>query len=200
MAKSQPKRKNSEDNDDTPRAFKRLMDLRSRMATGKHIVRKEKSSTTQLPKINPGESLRDFNRRINDSISVPKSRGVASKSAEKVAKRQRLKANNLRAEYHQRWEAKRSKLEQYEDGYSYWMPEKDDEDPWAEINARKEQTKFGEVADKPPELPRLKAKSNTPRSAGSIARRELLEEERKRVIAKYREMKDSRREEPKETH
>lgn len=192
MAKSKTKQKDADHNDDTPRSFKRVMDYRSRMANPRNQPGKEKSLKQDLPKIKPGESLKEFSRRINDTIAVPKSRGVSSKSAEKVAKRQRLKANNLRAEYQQKWDAKRNKLEETEAGTDMWMPEKDDEDPWAALNSRKEQVKFGDVADRPPELPRLKANKGVPRSAGSLARRELLEEERRRVISKYREMKEKK--------
>ena len=59
------------------------------------------------------------------------------------------------------------------------------------MNAKAPVPKFGEVADRPPELPLRKQKSSIPKSAGSLARREMLEQERARFIEEYRKLRGS---------
>lgn len=149
------------------------------------------ASTPPVPKLERkrGESMADFSRRVDQAIPLPRARGVESRKTAKNAKKNRKTAENLRAEYHQKWEAKKRRLEDADDANDDLSVEDDGEDIWASVNAKSKKPKFGEVADRPPELPRLKQLNNVPKSAGSLYRREMLESERQRVIDTYRKLR-----------
>ena len=78
-------------------------------------------------------------------------------------------------------------------------------DPFAILLEKRAKAKFGETAEAPPELrvkPKeiLRAPRGTgvdvgliPKAVGSIARREMLAEERRGVVERYREMMEGRR-------
>jgi len=78
-------------------------------------------------------------------------------------------------------------------------------DPFAILLEKRGKAKFGETAEAPPEL-RVKPKEilraprgvgvdvgGIPKAVGSIARREMLAEERRGVVERYREMMEGRR-------
>lgn len=131
--------------------------------------------------------MRDFSRRVDQAIPLPKARGTESRKTLRNAKKHKTKAENLRSEYNQRWEAKKRRAE--EQTMDNDDIEDDGEDIWASVNAKAKQPKFGETADRPPELPPMKVKSSIPKSVGSLARREMLEEERARFIEQYRKLR-----------
>lgn len=65
-------------------------------------------------------------------------------------------------------------------------------DPWAHLETSK--PKFGDVVDRPPELNLpTKLLRNVPKAAGSLARRDMLEQERNRVVESYRRLMEQKR-------
>lgn len=200
------KPRQKKETDDTPRQFKRMMEMQQRLT-----AKTQKPASRPAPKPKPaaptskqgptplrsmpklerqkGESMRDFSRRVDQAIPLPKARGVESRKTARNAQKHKATAENLRAEYHQRWEAKRRRQEELDDENESLTVEDDGEDIWARVNAKAKKPKFGEVADRPPELPRLKQLSSVPKAAGSQARREMLEAERQKVIDQYRKLR-----------
>lgn len=213
--RKQKKSGRKEDLDDTPRSFKRLMEMQqkimqreSRNSDTPRKSRTPKSSSpsgtsplklaskvepksvpTEAPKLErrSGESMREFSVRVDQAIPLPKARGTDNRKTIRNAKKHKIKAENLRAEYRQRWEAKKRRAE--EQDMDNDEIEDDGEDIWASVNAKAKQPKFGETADRPPELPPMNVKSSIPKSVGSLARREMLEEERARFIELYRKLR-----------
>lgn len=190
------------DMDDTPRQFKRMMEMREQMNRPKQqntrpAPKKTKSQQNENTaeqkealKIKRGESMSEFSRRVDAAIPLPtKARGGDSRKELRNAKKHKAKAENLRSEYHQKWDAKRRREEEAEAEAENIDVSDDGEDVWASVNAKAKKPKFGEVADRPPQLPKLKQFSSVPKSAGSLARREILEAERQRVIDQYRKLR-----------
>lgn len=179
-----------------PRAARKLMRLQ-KISQEKQKERQEKpkeAKEVQL-KLKKGESLADFGRRVNDSLPLEMIKGVNSVKAEKTAAKQRKKADNLRNEHSSlkrkgRGRSKGGDSDDDDDDEEIkWKTRDSSPDPWEKVNKRNVKPKFGEIADRPPELPTLKKFSNVPKSAGSIARREILEKERENVIKAYRKLK-----------
>lgn len=134
--------------------------------------------------------MSEFSRRVDAAIPLPtKARGGDSRKEIRNAKKHKAKAEHLRSEYHQKWDAKRRRQEEAEADAEDIDVSDDGEDVWASVNAKAKKPKFGEVADRPPELKKLKQFSSVPKSAGSLARREMLEAERQRFIDQYRKLK-----------
>ncbi|KAK9455069.1 hypothetical protein V1511DRAFT_329726 [Dipodascopsis uninucleata] len=235
--KSLKKRKKEELGGDTPREFLQLMsrmdtkgkskvdesdksqessdkienkkDRKQKNVQQKAIKKVQKLSSTVDLKIRPGESMTDFNRRVNEAIPIIRAKtGVPSAGAVRRAeKRERAIVNgaklpSLLSKKSQTTtnpgdtdidDATAERLLGFED-------EEDEErtylefkskrsrspDPWKSLS-RPPAPKFGEVAEAPPQLKALTKKlPNVPKSAGSIAQRMILESERDRVIAEYR--------------
>ncbi|GMM51506.1 hypothetical protein DASB73_024690 [Starmerella bacillaris] len=183
----QKRRSKKDDEDDTPRAFKRLMELNERIKNPRPVEKKVKNKPPQIVR-EKGESMFEFKKRVDDSIPLPLVKGINNHKAMRNAKKSKQKAENLRAEYKQKLDSKRRRQEELDaDNEDHLMP--DDEDIWAGVNAKKKAPVFGDVADRPPELFKPKITSNIPKSAGSLARRQMLEEERAKIIEHYRKLK-----------
>lgn len=155
-------------------------------------------------KIKPGESMADFSRRVNQALPV--GRGKSDSGPSRAA----LKAQKKRARLEKELEAARQrKLERgeiddddgEEDADVRWSQRgttkkngkrETSPDPWARL--QKPAPKFGDVVDRPPEL-NLSGKilNNVPKSAGSLAKRHMLQSERQKVIDGYRALMEKKR-------
>lgn len=154
----------------------------------------KKNSDAEELKIQPGERMADFARRVDQALPMVKARSGSPSRVDKKRQKQREKA--LRQAEQRR---KEKGIDEDEDELD--QQQKDEEgtlgkrkgkrasspDPWANIQAKQEPPKFGEVADRPPDLKNpTKRMNNVPKSAGSMARRHMLEDERNRFIERYR--------------
>lgn len=167
------------------------MELKQRM----NEPRKPRVEKPALVKIarKTGESMRDFSRRVDDAIPLPQVKGINNQKTMRNAKKHKKKAENLRAEYKQKLEAKQRRIEEMEAGQNedhYFPGDDKDEDIWASVNARAKAPKFGEVADRPPTLHKPKQNWNVPKNV-SPERRKELEEERNKIIEFYRKKRQT---------
>lgn len=198
---------------------------------------KTKAKPTGLPKILPGESLGDFNRRIEDHLRPEVSQAIKNAAAVKAAQEkavwQEKKANREAAK-----EARRRK-ERGETGpvdksgsgegsgvagkgkrKATILDDTDDEDEddintaggksssstkkpkMTEFATLSQRRSVNDVVQAPPQLPGLKrsglkkpatsAFSATGRTPLNPGQKRLMEEERERVIKRYREMKEEK--------
>lgn len=240
---NKPKKSDEYGEDDTPKAFKRLMiwsekcqgirpldkDRRAAQAvaatTSKNKKQQQENGKTsakkgkQLPmatieplsqqaqelKIKPGESMGEFSRRVNEALPVGRGKSEGPS-------RGALRAQKKRAKVEKELEASRQrKLERgeidddEEDTNVRWSQRGSTKisggkrgkrdvspDPWAHL--QKPAPKFGDVADRPPEL-NLPSKmlNNVPKSAGSMAKRFMLQQERQKFIDGYRALMEQKR-------
>jgi hypothetical protein len=169
--KIKPARTQSKPFDDTPKTFKRLMRQMQRpKSEGKS--EKTKSAVNSL-KIQPDETLRQFNERVN--MSAMKDMATAddygSRRREKVRERNQRLREKKRQKQEERAEDRR------------WI-----KDSSAPVNIR-------DIAQAPPEnitVPKkvfaTKLKANK-KPALSLAEQKLLGEERQRAIDMYRSLK-----------
>lgn len=219
-------RKRWEAGDDTPKAFLRMMSGGPKKSGlddgggGKKRKRTaaqegEKQARADL-KIQPGESLREFGRRVDQEIPVvfPRSDGSArekrKKQAKEPVKEQKEEDKNVEPEEGEEINSdddeQKDMLRQAREGFEAAKRKRgkrrgDSPDPWADLEQKREQIRFGEVAAAPPALKKPKALlylggkaaaavdvDGVPKSAGSLARREDLAGQRRDIIQDYREM------------
>ena len=203
-------------------------------ATG---IKNEKQPPPRL-QIQPEESLRAFNRRVDASMPVKfKSKGRLSMAEVREEK----KAGQVGKKKQENTPATSQQSPEDEEDYSDYLTDDSDAysidsngeprpktfharkprsskksftgkkrkprglspDPFAMLAGLRGQMRFGETAKAPPvfaakpkEL--LKARGSmmadgVPKASGSIAKREMLAEERRSVVEKYREMMEGRR-------
>ncbi|RPB09315.1 hypothetical protein P167DRAFT_608108 [Morchella conica CCBAS932] len=220
-AKRNRRAKNTfESQDDTPKAFTRLLAFAAgtrRLPKGPDNGRpppskkrktadpdpkdakeqKMKDAADQLT-IQPGESLSEFNRRVDASLPVDL----------KVAREPRKPKAKKAADA-----AKAAPAPELEDEGDYSDGEGGggggrkrrraaSPDPWAILASKREAPKFGDVAPAPPSLARPREVLHSrgivdvdgvPKSAGSRARREGLAVERKGVVEAYRKLMQGKR-------
>ncbi|KAH0602550.1 uncharacterized protein H6S33_008631 [Morchella sextelata] len=155
---------------------------------------KMKDAAEQLT-IQPGESLREFNRRVDASLPVD------LKVAREPRKPKAKKAEAAKAAPAQELEEEGD----YSDGEGGGRRKRRraaSPDPWAVLASKREAPKFGDVAPAPPSLARPREVLHSrgivdvegvPKSAGSRARREGLAVERKGVVEAYRRLMQGRR-------
>ncbi len=221
--KKQRKRAGKDD-DDTPKAFARLMAIASgkqgrisglddgeekrkgpksnKRKRGEEDAKRagEEQWSKDNLKIEPNESLKAFARRVDASIPVafPRHRsGPDLKS--KAKKKSEEKAQQPEKEEDDDEEGSGQKRRKRRKG----EPRRQrSPDPWAVLEAKRAAPKFGEVAKGPP--PKLTAPKallskgrvsvdGVPKSAGSLAQRAGLAEERKGVVDAYRRMVEQKR-------
>jgi hypothetical protein len=194
----------------TPKEFQRLLNMSKKEPTkaqtseperGRKLPKKanEKkpeagSTTAEELKIQPGEKMADFVRRVDQALPLVKARSGSPSRADKKRQRQRERA--LRQAEQRRKEkgtddVEEEMLQQQEQKVSKRSPSPD---PWAHLEARDVKPKFNEVSSKPPELKApTKLMKNVPKAAGSMARRDMLEQERNRFIERYRALMEHKR-------
>jgi hypothetical protein len=173
--------------------------------------------------IRPGESLHDFGRRVDCAIPVhfPHDNRRMSKEQLRSRKRQKLakEAGTAEEPHAEPEEGDEIHSDDAEDEQSSELQavlkevefarrkkskrREGSPDPWAELAVKRTLPKFGEVAPAPPALKAPKAVlkyhgaavdiDGVPRAAGSLAKREQLASERKKVIEAYRKMTEAKR-------
>ena len=182
------------------------------------------------PQILPGERLADFAARVNQALPVD---GLARKGKVKVEglKERQTKTEKRLQKIYAAWREedarRKEKVEEQKEleeereaevggvGLQVSAPTKkskrrktagaEDEDPWAELKAKRDQPKgLHDVVQAPPNfkvLPKEKFKvrngakvdvANIPSAAGSLKRREELGDARREVIDRYRAMMGNR--------
>lgn len=182
--------------DDTPKQFRWLMNWKTHLENGGDGLSQESKSVKDSRKRRSRRQIGDAVHQDGSHVVRPAESSQVTKNGlsefDKGAKKNRDRADRLKIVYKERL-ARRRGLEVDDDGRDLdpnnWRSHSRDDspDPFARLTAPP--IKFGEVADRPPELPKLHIKGGVPRAAGSQARRELLEAERERFIQKYRELK-----------
>jgi len=241
--KSRPAGKSWEAEDDTPKAFARLMDRQSGSIQprkgldngdrGKKKKKRKLDDSSAMRnvgkkfakeelKIKPGESMGEFSRRVDAAIPVhfPKGDG-ASRGKQVISRKKKEGKRNQKEDGDDNVEPEEgeeihSDDAEVDEGLRAAMEEIDkvkrrakgrkrgeSPDPWAELTAKREAPKFGEVVAAPPSLkkprPLLKTRGaavdvdGVPRAAGSLAKREELAGERRSIVEAYRKLMEGKR-------
>ncbi|KAF5093343.1 hypothetical protein D0Z00_004107 [Geotrichum galactomycetum] len=158
-----------------------------------------------------GESWSDFNQRVNEALPMtkPKAGGNGPSKAHRKAqmKRERVLKEQQAARERRiaRGEipADEEANEQEEKkimNWGYRETRKNNRgkrevspDPWAHLETTP-RPKFGDVADRPPELNlNKKLLNNVPKAAGSMAKRYMLQQERETFIENYRKLMEEKK-------
>lgn len=202
-------RKQPANEDDTPKAFARMMKWQEQRQAKQNNREDDTTSTTKKKKakessdanpaaelkIMPGESMGEFSRRVNEALPLVKARSGSPSRADKKRMRQKEKAERLKRERRRAagLPSDEETDEEEETTAKRGRKRSPSPDPWASLESRKQTPKFGEVADRPPELtvPK-KLLNNVPKSAGSMAKRHMLEQERGRFIEAYRKLMEEK--------
>lgn len=149
--------------------------------------KRQKKDKAELPKIAPNESLGEYNRRIEALLrpsvggaikKAEAARGAAKKQGEDEKKARVAKAQGKTG----------VEKEEVETEVRFNKPEKS--------FAQKERRRLNDVAQAPPSLPRLrmaekpeKKAKRSERDPLNAGQRRIMEVERERVVAMYRELK-----------
>lgn len=226
--KRKPNTRTFEHEDDTPKAFARLMAFASGARklpkglddglakitqSGKSKKRKRTAAAAEetTPRdrkpgaaedltIQPGESLREFNRRVDASLPVQiklaREPRKPKKKAEPVVEKEEKEEEG---DYHDGEDTAGGKRRR---GKNKGGGRGASPDPWAGLAEKREAPKFGDVAAQPPSLAKPKAVLHSrgvvdvggvPKNAGSLAKREGLAVERKGAVEAYRRMMEGKR-------
>lgn len=155
----------------------------------------KKPNVATEPQIQSGETLREFNRRVDATMPVQTKIAREPRKPKKVVVVEK-KEEEEEGDYDDGEDRKRRRGKNKGGGRGA------SPDPWAELAARREAPKFGGAAPAPPSLAKPKAVLHTrgivdvdgvPKSAGSLAKREGLAVERKGVVEAYRKMMEGKR-------
>ena len=184
----------------------------------KRTVAEQKKCNADL-KIQPGESLREFGRRVDQAIPVFFPRGdgrVREKKKVKESVRDEEEDSNVEPEEGEEINSddddeEKDMLQQANEGFEAARRKRgkrrlDSPDLWADLEKKRDQIKFGEVAAAPPALKKPKALlylggkaaaavdvDGVPKSAGSLAKREKLAGQRRNIIEEYRKIMAEKR-------
>lgn len=161
------------------------------------LEKDKKPNAAEDLNIQPGESLHEFNRRVDASIPV---RIKLAREPRKPKKKPEPVVEEKEEEG------------DYDDGEDNGGKRRRGKnkgggrgaspDPWAGLAEKRETPKFGDVAAQPPNLAKPKAVLHSrgvvdvggvPKNAGSLAKREGLAVERKGVVEAYRRMMEGKR-------
>ncbi|GAB7347087.1 hypothetical protein MBLNU459_g3218t1 [Dothideomycetes sp. NU459] len=178
----------------------------------------------EMPKILPGERLADFNARVDQALPIV---GLARKGVKERQTKTEKRLQKMYSDWRKEDERIKEKAEEDEElreeeeeernalyGEESAFPTTNSkgkrkrmigeervakDDPWAELNAKREKPKgLHDVAQAPPEfkvIPKEKFKvrngakaevADVPNASGSLKRREELGAERKSIIEQYR--------------
>ena len=238
------KRRKAKAEDDTPRAFKRLMAFKQGQNTGAGLddgkkykpAKSEHKTPEEAPQIRPGEDLRAFSARVDASLPLA---GISSKSQVKDGKDVLgLKVPRTRKErkmhkLYDQWRAEEQKIQDQREEEKELAEEKEldddaagtmsasmlneinsskkngkkgrarEEDPWAQLKRDRGEVRnsLNDVAQAPPELHKQQTRllkvagagvnvGSAPKAAGSLRRREELEEARQDVVEAYRRIRE----------
>ncbi|KAI5820460.1 hypothetical protein BZA77DRAFT_341153 [Pyronema omphalodes] len=230
--KRKSRKRRWEQEDDTPKAFVRLMKgpARNGLDNGDSGNKKKKAKTIAAEeaekerkaelKIQPGESLREFGKRVDAAIPVVFPRGDGSKPLKEKKKKEKKQKEEVDPtvepeegeEVHSDDDDElKEQLREAEANFQAAKRvrnggrAKDEEDIWAGLEKKREKIAFGDVAHAPPVLKKPKALlyvggskalvdvEGIPRKSGSLAKREELAGERRNLIEQYREMMAAKR-------
>ncbi|GMK58125.1 hypothetical protein CspeluHIS016_0501570 [Cutaneotrichosporon spelunceum] len=148
-----------------------------------------KKRREEVPKIAPNESLGEYNRRVEallrGGVSGAIKKAEAARGAAKTAAEEEKRARVAKAQ----GKALPSKAEEEEAEVKFNKPEK----AFKEVERRR----LNDVAQAPPSLPRLRmaekaqkaGKGRSERDPLNAGQRRIMEAERERVVALYRDMK-----------
>jgi len=170
-------------------------------------VKARKSYPVPELKIQPRESLRQFNRRVNASLPIslkPEGSTKAQRAKEKK-KKEKAKPTPVDGSGDDSDGEGKAWGEEGEGGKRKRGRNKGragSPDPWAALAEKRRVAKFSDLAKAPPTL--VKPKSvlrsrgivdveGVPKSSGSLARREGLAGERRGVVEGYRRLVEERR-------
>ncbi|KAA8912882.1 hypothetical protein FN846DRAFT_903242 [Sphaerosporella brunnea] len=175
--------KSWEHEDDTPKAFARLMaggPKRCGLDNGSAGRKRKRQNNEEQElkaaradlKIQPGESLGAFARRVDAAIPVKFPRGGNGAEKGPLKKKERAKEvvepteeeieeEEIHSDDDEEEEDKKEMLRQAQAGFEAAKRKRgkkrdDSPDPWAELEKRREAIKFGEVAHAPPTLKKPK--------------------------------------------
>lgn len=169
------------------------------------------SSVASDLKMKKGESWSDFNQRVNEALPMakPKSGGNGPSKVHLKAQAKRERVLKEQEAARERRVAKGEILTDEEGdeeeekkimNWSYRETRKNKRgkrevspDPWAHLETTP-RPKFGDVADRPPELNlNKKLLNNVPKAAGSMAKRYMLQQERETFIENYRKLMEEKK-------
>mgnify|MGYP007112198846 CR=1 FL=1 len=169
------------------------------------------SSSAADLKMKKGESWSDFNQRVNEALPMTKPK-AGGNGPSKAHRKAQLKQERVRKEQEAAKERRiaRGEIPSDEEGneeeekkimnWGYRETRKNKSgkrevspDPWAHLESVP-RPKFGEVADRPPELTlNKKLLNNVPKAAGSMAKRYMLQQERESFIENYRKLMEEKK-------
>ncbi|KAG0634116.1 hypothetical protein HOY80DRAFT_1100593 [Tuber brumale] len=206
------KRKRSQKtDDDTPREFTRLLsriqqNKPKRSGLDDPPTKARKLHPISELKIQPSESLRQFNRRVDVSLPItlkPEGSSKAQRAKEKK-KRERAKSTPVAGGGPNDGSSEGEALGE-EGGKSKRGRNKGravSPDPWAALAEKRQVARFSDIAKAPPTLVKPKSVLHSrgivdvegvPKSSGSLARREGLAGERRGIVEGYRRLVEERR-------
>lgn len=173
----------------TPKDFDRVINWQKYAEKDAEISQKEREAEfkrKQELKRRKDESAAEYARRVNEAIPIPKVKGSSMDNEDTSRGRKKKKAAKAKVNNEQDDDDER----QSRGGKREKSP-----DMWAHLETSR--PKFGDVVDRPPEL-KLPTKllRNVPKASGSLARRDMLETERNRVVESYRRLMEQKRGQP----
>ncbi|CUS15491.1 unnamed protein product [Tuber aestivum] len=198
--------------DDTPKEFTRLLSRIQRNKPRPNGLDDPPTKTRKhhpVPelKIQPSESLRQFNRRVDASLPITLKPEGCSKAQRAREKKKKEKAKSIPAAGpsgdddgeggdwgEEEGGGKRKRGRNKGRGVS--------PDPWAALAEKRRMAKFSDLATAPPTLVKPKGVLHSrgvvdveevPKSAGSLARREGLAAERRGIVEGYRRWAEEQR-------
>lgn len=158
-------------------------------------------------KIQPSESLRQFNRRVNASLPItlkPEGSSKAQRAKEKK-KKEKAKSTPVAGSGDDSDSEGKAWGEEGEGGKRKRGRNKGrvgSPDPWAALAEKRQAAKFSDLAKAPPTLVKPKSVLHSrgvvdvegiPKSSGSLAKREGLVGERRGVVEGYRRLVEEKR-------
>ncbi|RPA99867.1 hypothetical protein L873DRAFT_1682514 [Choiromyces venosus 120613-1] len=200
------KRKRSQKtDDDTPKEFTRLLSRIQKKPKPNGLddppTKARKPQPVPELKIQPSESLRQFNRRVNASLPVslkPEGSSKAQRAKEKKQKEKVKSAAAVGGGDDDDWDGdEEGKRKRGRNKGRAASP-----DPWAVLAQKREAVKFSDLAKAPPTLVKPKSVLHSrgivdvegvPKSSGSLAKREGLAGERRGIVEGYRKLVEERR-------
>jgi hypothetical protein len=166
--------KNAYKFDDTPKAFARLMYRQQRQ---EDIKQKQKGTTMEMPKIQPGEKLRDFNARVDQTLPVT---GLARKGNQGLAPGEKVTRTKTEKRMHKMYDEWRKEDQRIKDKAEEEQEKREEEEE--ERNAlygedsgvptlygKKRQRMIGESKDSDDIWAVLKTKRDKPKGLHDVA-------------------------------
>ncbi|KAI0259928.1 hypothetical protein BC834DRAFT_926055 [Gloeopeniophorella convolvens] len=180
-ARKRARQQEGEEGGDAPAKRRRVADAAEGAKAGSAAIAKSKV------KIQPGESLKHFNRRVEDDMRpLMRSAIKTSAATERKGKKPAAGAKDQQPDA----TGKKSKMQSSEDAEDAAAPADKHRDRPKEFATTSSAAprRLNDVAMAPPELKRLRAARRS--GVLSMAQRAMMETEREKAIQRYREMKE----------